>query len=110
MDPFNFDETAEEDAEVQWKRWKTRCLRAKKVIATFVASRRPGPGAQVIEHFEGSFNLSFRISYSDSTSDVVIRIPGPGQTMFQDEKMENEVRVIQFLQDNSTIPIPKLFS
>lgn len=40
----------------------------------------------------------------------MIRFPGPGHTTFRDEKIRNEVQVIQFLQESTSIPVPRLFS
>lgn len=48
--------------------------------------------------------------YNDGTPDTVIRFPGPGHTTFRDEKILNEVQVIQSLEQNTTIPVPRLIS
>ncbi|KAF2812622.1 uncharacterized protein BDZ99DRAFT_569271 [Mytilinidion resinicola] len=48
-----FDEKIGDD---QWEEWKRRVLDAKKEIAAFVASRRPGRGAEVLDWFQGSFS------------------------------------------------------
>lgn len=105
-----FDGLAEKLGEDQWDEWKTRVLNAKEEIAAFVASRRPGRGAEVLDWFQGSFNFCLQIMYNDGTPDAIIRFPGPGHTTFRDEKIQNEVEVIQFLQQNTTIPVPRLIS
>ena len=105
-----FDELAEREGDDLWEEWKARVLDAKDKIADYVASQRPGRGAQVVGHLQGSFNLCLQITYSDGTPSAVIRFSGPGHSTFRDEKMLNEVRVIQFLQDNTTIPVPRLIS
>ncbi|KAF2644206.1 phosphotransferase enzyme family protein-like protein [Massarina eburnea CBS 473.64] len=105
-----FDELAEKIGDDQWNEWKTQVLGAQEEISAFVASRRPGRGAEVLDWFQGSFNFCLQIMYSDGTPDVIIRFPGPGRTTFRDEKVVNEVQVIQFLQENTTIPVPRLIS
>ncbi|CBX91293.1 hypothetical protein IAQ61_010653 [Plenodomus lingam] len=105
-----FDEMAERLGDDQWDEWKTKVLDAKEEIASFVASRWPGGGAEVLDWFQGSFNFCLQIMYDDGTPDVVIRFPGPGHTTFRDEKIRNEVQVVQFLQENTTIPVPRLIS
>ncbi|KAF1912802.1 phosphotransferase enzyme family protein-like protein [Ampelomyces quisqualis] len=105
-----FDELAEKLGDDQWDEWKAKVLDAKEEIAAFVASRRPGRGAEVLDWFQGSFNFCLQIMYNDGTPDVIIRFPGPGHTTFRDEKIQNEVQVIQFLQDKTSIPVPRLFS
>ncbi|KAJ4312203.1 hypothetical protein N0V94_007572 [Neodidymelliopsis sp. IMI 364377] len=105
-----FDELAENLGDDQWDEWKTKVLDAKEEIAAFVASRRPGRGAEVLDWFRGSFNFCLQIMYNDGTPDVVIRFPGPGHTTFRDEKIRNEVQVIQFLRESTSIPVTRLSS
>jgi hypothetical protein len=105
-----FDELAEEIGDDQYREWKARVLDAKEEIASFVAQHQPGRGAEVLDWFQGSFNFCLQIMYNDGTPDAVIRFPGPGHTTFRDEKTINEVQVIQFLQENTTIPVPRLIS
>ncbi|KAH7394212.1 phosphotransferase enzyme family protein-like protein [Phaeosphaeria sp. MPI-PUGE-AT-0046c] len=105
-----FDELAEKLGDDQWDEWKAKVLDAKEEIAAFVASRRPGHGAEVLDWFQGSFNFCLQIMYDDGTPDVMIRFPGPGHTTFRDEKIRNEVQIIQFLYEHTTIPVPRLFS
>jgi hypothetical protein len=105
-----FDELAEKLGNDLWDEWKAKVLDAKEEIAAFVASRRPGPGAEVLDWFQGSFNFCRQIMYNDGTPDVMIRFPGPGHTTFRDEKIRNEVQVIQFLHEFTSIPVPRLFS
>lgn len=48
--------------------------------------------------------------YIDGTTDTITRFPVPGHTESQDEKIRNEVQVIQFVQENTTISVPRLIS
>jgi hypothetical protein len=105
-----FDELAEKLGDDQWDEWKAKVLDAKEEITAFVASRRPGRGAEVLDWFQGSFNFCLQIMYSDGTPDVMIRFPGPGRTISRDEKIRNEVQVIRFLHESTSIPVPRLFS
>jgi hypothetical protein len=105
-----FDEVAEKIGDDQWDEWKERILNAKEEIAAFVAIHQPGQGAEVLDWFQGSFNFCLQIMYNDGTPDAIIRFPGPGHTTFRDEKIWNEVQVTKFLQQNTTIPIPRLIA
>lgn len=105
-----FDELAEKLGDDQWDEWKAKVLEAREEIAAFVASRHPGSGAEVLDWFQGSFNFCLQIMYNDGTPDVMIRFPGPGHTTFRDEKIRNEVQVVHFLQENTSIPVPRLIS
>lgn len=105
-----FDEIAEKTGEDQWNEWKERVLDATDEIAAFVASSRPGREAKVVDWFEGSFNFCLKVTFNDSGPDAIIRFPGPGHTTFRDEKVANEVQIIKFLREQTTIPVPRLIS
>lgn len=49
--------------------------------------------------------MLFQIAYSDSSS-TIIQFPKPGTTMFPEEKVQNEVAIIQYIQDHTSIPVP----
>lgn len=104
-----FDEIAEKNGDKQWDEWRTRVLDAKDDIATFVGTRLGANGARYVTWHQGSFNLCLQIAFDDAPN-AIIRFPGPGHTTFRDEKMEKEVQVINFLHENTTIPIPRLIS
>jgi aminoglycoside phosphotransferase (APT) family kinase protein len=105
-----FDELAEKLGDYQWNTWKSQVLSAREEIASFVATRQPGRDAEVLDWFQGSFNFCLQIMYSDGTPEAIIRFPGPGHTTFRDEKIRNEVHVTEFLQQHTTIPVPRLIS
>lgn len=48
--------------------------------------------------------------YSNGTPDTIIRFPGPGHTTFRDEKIVNEVQIMQFLEQKTTTPVPRLIN
>ena len=106
-----FDEIAEKTGDDQWEEWKKQVLGARDEIAAFVARRRPGGEAkEVIDWFEGSFNFCLQVTFNDGGPDAIIRFPGPGHTTFREEKITNEVQIIKFLQEQTTIPVPRLIS
>lgn len=53
---------------------------------------------------KGAFNISLRMKYENASS-AVIRFPQPGATMFPEEKVRNEVAVMRFLYDKTSIPV-----
>jgi hypothetical protein len=106
-----FDEIAEKTGDDQWAEWKKLVLDARAEIALFVARFRLGGEApEVIDWFEGSFNFCLRVTFYDGGPDAVIRFPGPGHTTFREEKVINEVHIIKFLHEKTTIPVPPLIS
>ncbi|KXG48641.1 Aminoglycoside phosphotransferase [Penicillium griseofulvum] len=61
----------------------------------------------------GGFNVCFQMVFTDSTT-AIIRFPFPGIIMFPEEKVHNEVRVMQFILEQSqesqkiSIPVPSI--
>lgn len=107
-----FDEIAETNGDDECRAWLNRLFDAKGELATFIASRRPGGGAGTyIGFLKGSFNFSFRYSF-EKCPDALIRFLKPGHTAttLRDEKITNEVKVIQYLRQNNTIPLPRVYS
>ncbi|EGX95300.1 Protein kinase-like domain [Cordyceps militaris CM01] len=108
-----FDEIEETNGDDECRAWLSRIFDAKLELATFVAARRGGGRAtEYVGFLKGSFNFSFRFKFSDGGPDAIIRFPKPGHiaTALRDEKVANEVRVMEYLSQNTTIPIPRVHS
>ncbi|KAJ5717400.1 hypothetical protein N7488_003046 [Penicillium malachiteum] len=57
----------------------------------------------------GGFNATFLMTFSDThTGGAILRFPIPGVAMFPEEKVRNEVSIMQFIKEKTsdTIPIP----
>ena len=69
---------------------------------------RRGGGAfeEVVAYYKGAFNVCIRMSVDDDRPDAILRLPKAGYTVFRDEKVTNEVEVLKFLRQNTTIPVP----
>lgn len=103
-----FDELADKQRQDLSRQWIHRAFSAQKEILELVARMRSGGDAQgIVGWFAGSYNFCFKISFSEGP-DAIIRFPKPGCTVLPDEKVTNEARVIEFLRENTNIPIPRL--
>ncbi|KAM4063944.1 phosphotransferase enzyme family protein [Hirsutella rhossiliensis] len=105
-----FDELAGRQRQDMSKKWIHRAFAAQKEILELVAQRRSGGEPRgIVGWIAGSFNFCFRVAFTEGP-DAVIRFPKPGCTVFADEKVINEARVIEFIRENTTIPVPRLIS
>ncbi|KAL2023137.1 hypothetical protein VTK56DRAFT_3743 [Thermocarpiscus australiensis] len=112
-----FDEIAETNGDDEFRAWVRKLLDAKAELARFVTSRRSGTQAgtgpgKYVGFLKGSFNFSLRFTFSDGGPDAIIRFPKPGHTAaaFRDEKIANEVQIMELFRQRTTIPIPRVHS
>ncbi|KAJ5369298.1 uncharacterized protein N7496_009058 [Penicillium cataractarum] len=108
-----FDELEETNGDEECKAWLSRAFDSRAALAVFVAGRREGGGTgKHVGILEGSFNFSFRLSFNDGRPDVIIRFPKPGHpaTAYRDEKVVNEVQIMEYLRQTTDIPIPRVHS
>ncbi|RHZ62284.1 uncharacterized protein CDV56_104203 [Aspergillus thermomutatus] len=102
-----FDDVAWEESDAIADAWvaelfKTDTLRQ---IGDFIVKHRKGVPTELCDPKAGAFNVSFRMKFEDGGS-AIIRFPKPGASMFPEEKIRNEVSVIRYLQDHTSIPVP----
>ncbi|CAL5868923.1 uncharacterized protein PFLUO_LOCUS3151 [Penicillium psychrofluorescens] len=58
----------------------------------------------------GSFNFSWRLHWDDGGDDWLIRFPLPGKSMVLDEKVYREAIVMQYVEKNTSIPVPHVIA
>lgn len=65
---------------------------------------------EIVNYYEGSFNICIYIKFRDEGPDAIIRFPEEGLTSFRDEKVKNEVYIMEFLRQKTTILLPRILS
>jgi aminoglycoside phosphotransferase (APT) family kinase protein len=87
--------------------WKKRLYTEQsfKEIGELIAKHRGGIPAELCAPIRGSFNVCLRVKFEDGGS-AMIRFPCPGFVMFPEEKIRNEVAIMRFIEQNTSIPIP----
>ncbi|EAQ91085.1 hypothetical protein CHGG_03020 [Chaetomium globosum CBS 148.51] len=102
---------AEADSDDECRLWVRKLINARDDVVAFVDSRLDGQGTgKYLGFFKGSFNFSFHIGFGEGKPSVLIRVAKPGHTFtaWRDEKVKNEVRVIEYLREHTTIPLPRV--
>lgn len=100
------DDMAWEYAEKISHNWLLQFLKLdiKKPIAMFILEHHRGDGTEFAILEKGSYNISLRMKYQNHA--VVIRLSQPGAVFFPEEKVVNEVAIMRFLIDQTSIPVP----
>lgn len=76
-----------------------------KPIANFILKHNSGDDPEFSILKKGFYNLTLRMKYKHSTA-TDIRFVQPGATMFPEEKVQNEVAVMRYILDQTSIPVP----
>ncbi|KAF1961771.1 phosphotransferase enzyme family protein-like protein [Byssothecium circinans] len=94
-----FDGLAETGGDDEFKAWLSKMIDAKA-----------GDFGEFDKWLKGSFNLSLVVKFEDVKE--VIRFPKPGHTAtcLRDEKVRNEIHVLEMLKEKTTIPVPRVLS
>ncbi|KKK17955.1 hypothetical protein AOCH_007160 [Aspergillus ochraceoroseus] len=104
---MNFDDVAWEQSEVIEDAWIAGLFETDtlKEIGNLIVKHRKGVPVELCDATAGGFNVCFRMKFEDSGS-AIIRFPKPGIGMFPEEKVRNEVAVMKYLRDHTSIPVP----
>ncbi|KAI5862555.1 hypothetical protein GGS23DRAFT_81747 [Durotheca rogersii] len=106
-----YDKVAEANADDECRAWVRQLIDAKDEVVAFVDARLDGKGTGAyLGFFKGSFNLSFHIGFGGQRPGVLIRFAKPGHihSPWRAEKVVNEVCIIEYLRQHTTIPLPHI--
>ncbi|KAL9127442.1 MAG: hypothetical protein Q9217_003679 [Psora testacea] len=102
-----YDDVAWAKSDDTFNEWKEKLYTEQsfKAIGELIANHRGGIPTELCAPLRGSFNVCLRMKFEDGGS-AMIRFPCPGVVMFPEEKIRNEVAVMRFLEQNTSIPVP----
>ncbi|KAF7545964.1 hypothetical protein G7046_g9442 [Stylonectria norvegica] len=104
------DDLAWEQSDNDVEAWERSLHKADifRAIGKFILQYRPGEAVELHKAIRGGFNAVYRLEYKDGTS-AVMRIPCKGVVKFPEEKTRYEVATMQYIAENTTIPVPKIY-
>ena len=79
----------------------------ESLAAKLVAKHRDGRVIMSTFYAKGSFNHCYRVQFEEGP-DVIVRFPAMGRVSFRREKVEDEVSVMRFVAQHTSIPIPRV--
>ncbi|KAK7914035.1 hypothetical protein PG985_011738 [Apiospora marii] len=109
--PFN--RIAERDAQDAQRAFLDRFIAGKEDIVTFVANRLGWSQAGEFLHYHiGPFNVSISVANTITQQHVLIRFPIPGKVYgpWQVQKVRNEVMVLEYIAQETSIPVPQVLA
>lgn len=100
------DDISWEQAEETSDNWLPQVLELDilRPIADFILEHNRGNATEFAILKKSSYNISLRMKYRKDAT--VIRFSQPGAVFFPEEKVENEVAVMRFLVDQTSISVP----
>lgn len=101
-----YDDVAWEEAEDFFDNWLLQFLdiNVKRPIASFILKYDDGDDPEFTILEKASFNITLRMKYTYSATNI--RFPQPGAFLFPEEKVKNQVAVIRYIFDQTSIPVP----
>lgn len=77
-------------------------------ISKLIAKHRGEVPTELCAAIRGSFNVCLRMKFLDGGS-AIIRFPCRGYIIYPKEKVRNEVAVMRFIEEKTSIPVPHIF-
>ncbi|PLN74598.1 hypothetical protein BDW42DRAFT_181940 [Aspergillus taichungensis] len=101
-----YDDVAWEQSDDVSDNWVLQFLdvNVKRPIAEFILEHDSGDDPEFAILKKGFYNITLQMRYTDSATNI--RFSQPGATLFPEEKMRNEVAVMRYLADWTSVPLP----
>ncbi|OQE06140.1 hypothetical protein PENVUL_c019G09050 [Penicillium vulpinum] len=105
-----FDDVAWEKSEEIADTWARQCFDPSiaRTVGDFLLKKyEPDDPVRFAFLEKGSFNITFWMTYKTGVA-AIIRFPLPGAAMFPEEKLRNEVAIMRYIHDETSIPVPSI--
>lgn len=107
---MDFDNLAEARSDLIFQVWVQNLLKhSPEELAGRLALRHcPGTPTRAKRLPNGAFNVCYRVTY-ESGQRVVVRFTALGRVTARNEKVEDEVSIMNYIAQHTAIPVPKVF-
>ncbi|KAJ5179297.1 hypothetical protein N7492_002507 [Penicillium capsulatum] len=104
---MSYDDVAWDQSDDFADNWLRQFLDIKVLteIAHYVLKHDSGDDPEFSILRKGFYNITLRVKYKHGTS-TNIRFTQPGTSLFPEEKFKNEVAVMRYILDQTSIPVP----
>lgn len=106
---MDFDSTLDGERNRRIADWAQLFDNSLNAIGELASKYRENSQYFLVSKHCGSFNFGVRIHWDDSGPDWLIRFPIPGKAILAEEKFRNEISVMKFIRQNTSIPVPEIF-
>ncbi|KAK2050376.1 hypothetical protein LZ31DRAFT_455358, partial [Colletotrichum somersetense] len=108
-----YDSLLYNEGSKQYETWQSSAINESVIseLEAFVTEKFNRGPAQFVKRAQGSYNIVFRFRFPVG-NDAALRFPKPGHTplALTTEKLANEVAWMEYLEANTTMPVPHVHS
>lgn len=107
---MKFDDVAHERCDDVYAVWKSKLFDTERLreIGRLILKHTDGLPEQLHAPKCGAYNVVLRMTFQNAKA-VLIRFPIPAYAFEPEEKTLNEVAVLRFLEQHTSIPVPHVF-
>ncbi|KAJ9197460.1 hypothetical protein DTO021D3_7943 [Paecilomyces variotii] len=106
---MDVDPLAEQQSDRFFRIWLQNLIgnSPTQLVGKLAAKHRQGTPVSASQPFNGAFNVCYRVTYEDGYR-VIVRFAALGRVTFRNEKVEDEVSIMNYLAQHTTIPVPRV--
>lgn len=106
---MDFDNLAKQQSDLIFQVWIQNLLgNSPEELAGKLASRHcPGTPVTALQLANGAFNICYRVTFENGHR-VLVRFTALGRVIARNEKVEDEVAIMEYVAQHTAIPVPKV--
>ncbi|KAJ5704213.1 hypothetical protein N7493_011351 [Penicillium malachiteum] len=103
---MRYDDVVWEQSDDISDNWLLQFIKVEilRGVGQFVLMNSEGDGPEFAVLKKGFYNLTLRMKYEHSATHI--RFTQPGTSMFPEEQVHNEVAIMRYILDKTSVPVP----